>query len=179
MRPFIVLITQYYHLDTKDPNFKLLERFTVGFHDKTSNGTSLNEARKENVQQEEQDPGEYTTHTGKCSNPTLLIFSTRKITDMKIQAPSSLTFYSFASYFYDSIYISHPGSTNKVVCVYYRSPCYNTFSEQSTKAASGTQACAIGANGAFARWMGLVRWITSGNLFRPRSQKHEKSVSSF
>ena len=99
MRPFIVLITQYYHLDTKDPNFKLLERFTVSFHDKTSNGTSLNEARKENVQQEEQDPGEYTTHTGKCSNPTLLIFSTRKITDMKIQAPSSLTFYSFASYF--------------------------------------------------------------------------------
>ena len=28
-------------------NFKLLERFTMGLHDKTNNETSLNEARKE------------------------------------------------------------------------------------------------------------------------------------
>ena len=31
----------------EDPNFKLMERFTVGLYDKTSNGTSVNEARKE------------------------------------------------------------------------------------------------------------------------------------
>jgi len=56
----------------------------VVLHDKTSDGTSLNEARKENVQQEEQDPGEYTTHTGKCDNPIFLVFPTRKIMYMKI-----------------------------------------------------------------------------------------------
>ena len=48
----------------------------------------------------------------------------------------------FASYFYDSIHISHPGSINEVVCLYCRSPCYyNTFWDQSTKVVSGTQAC--------------------------------------
>ena len=31
----------------EEPNVKLLERFTVGLYDKTSNGTSVNEARKE------------------------------------------------------------------------------------------------------------------------------------
>ena len=37
----------YYQSDTEDRNFKLLDRFTVVLYDKTSNGTSVNEARKE------------------------------------------------------------------------------------------------------------------------------------
>ena len=37
----------YYHLDTEDPNFKLFKRFTLVLYDKTGNGNSVNEARKE------------------------------------------------------------------------------------------------------------------------------------
>ena len=37
----------YYQSDTEDRNFELLDRFTVVLYDKTSNETSVNEARKE------------------------------------------------------------------------------------------------------------------------------------
>ena len=129
-----------------------------------------------NVQQEEQDPGEYATNTGKCNNPILLVFST---SNNGYENLSSLLTLSFASYFYDSIYISHPGSTNKVVCVHYRSPCYNTFWDQSTKVASGTQAC-VRLKWCLRPMDGAgVRSITSGNFSGPRFQKHQKTVSSF
>ena len=66
---------QYYHWDTEDPNFKLPERFQHG---------SLWQGKQWNIRKWSKNPGEYTTHTGNCNNPILLVYSTKKITDMKI-----------------------------------------------------------------------------------------------
>ena len=66
---------QYYHWDTEDPNFKLPERFQHG---------SLWQGKQWNIHKWSKNPGEYTTHTGNCNNPIFLVYSTKKITDMKI-----------------------------------------------------------------------------------------------
>ena len=66
---------QYYHWDREDPNFKLPERFQHG---------SLWQGKQWNIRKWSKNPGEYTTHTGNCNNPIFLVYSTKKITDMKI-----------------------------------------------------------------------------------------------
>ena len=66
---------QYYHWDTEDPSFKLPERFQHG---------SLWQGKQWNIRKWSKNPGEYTTHTGNCNNPIFLVYSTKKITDMKI-----------------------------------------------------------------------------------------------
>ena len=73
----------YYHWDTENTNFKVLERFQHG---------SLWQGKQWNIRKWSKNPGEYTTHTGKCNNPIFLVDSTRKITDMKIWAPSQWHF---------------------------------------------------------------------------------------
>ena len=76
MRSFILLITNInYHWDTEDPNFKLPERFQHG---------SLWQGKQWNIRKWSKNPGEYTTHTGNWNNPIFLVYSTKKITDMKI-----------------------------------------------------------------------------------------------
>ena len=84
MRSFNLADNLYYHLDTEDPNFKLLERFNVVLYYKTCNGTSADEARKEMFSKKNRTLENIPPTQVNVSNPKLLVVPTRKITDMKI-----------------------------------------------------------------------------------------------
>ena len=58
----------YFQLDTDDSIFKLLEGFTIVLYNKSSNVLNVNEARKEIITKEEQNPGEHTFYTGKLNS---------------------------------------------------------------------------------------------------------------